>query len=58
MTITSIPQVPPQQPAVPVFVGIDVAKAALDLARSDSRQILHVPNSPEGFQTILDLLNP
>jgi transposase len=57
MTTTSVNNLPPQ-PAPPVFVGIDVAKAALDLARSDSRQILHVPNTPEGFQAILNLLKP
>jgi len=51
----------PELPVAPqsqVFVGIDVAKLTLDMARSDSRQVLHVPNDPAGFQTILAALAP
>ena len=40
----------------PICVGIDVAKLALDVARSDSPKILHLPNSPQGFQTLLEAL--
>jgi transposase len=45
------------QPAA-LFVGIDVAKGKLDLARSDSSQILTVPNDPAGIGQIIDLLRP
>jgi transposase len=36
-----------------VFVGIDVAKDKLDLARSDRREILTVPNNADGIGQIL-----
>jgi transposase len=38
------------------FVGIDVAKAKLDLARSDTGQILTVNNDPDGIRRIVDSL--
>jgi transposase len=38
------------------FVGIDVAKAKLDLARSDSAQILTVNNDPDGIRRLVDSL--
>jgi transposase len=38
------------------FVGIDVAKAKLDLARSDTAGILTVNNDPQGIRRIVDLL--
>jgi transposase len=40
----------------PVFVGIDVAKDKLDLARSDSTHILSVANDPKGIATIIGSL--
>lgn len=45
---------PPTFPGV--FAGIDVAKLALDMARSDTGELLHVPNDPEGFKMIIDAL--
>jgi transposase len=53
-SVTPVASVSP--PTFPVFVGIDVAKLALDMARSDSGEVLHVPNDPKGFQTIVDAL--
>jgi transposase len=41
----------------PVFVGIDVSKAALDVHVDPTGQTLHVPNDPEGFGRIRQLLN-
>jgi len=38
------------------FVGIDVAKAKLDLGRSDTGEILNVNNGPEGIGRIVDSL--
>jgi len=38
------------------FVGIDVAKATLDLARSDAREILTVNNDPDGIRRLVDSL--
>ena len=43
-------------PAGPVFVGIDVAKDKLDLARSNSRQLLSVTNDDKGIRQIVQLL--
>jgi transposase len=43
---------------VPLFVGIDVAKDTLDLARSDSDAILTVANDPDGIGRLVDLLRP
>jgi transposase len=40
----------------PVFVGIDVAKDKLDLARSDSRQLVTVANDDKGIGRIIKLL--
>lgn len=42
----------------PLFVGIDVAKDKLDLARSDSAEILTVSNDPDGIRRLVDLLRP
>jgi transposase len=39
-------------PVTPVFVGIDVAKDKLDLARSDCRQLLTVSNDEKGIDQI------
>ncbi len=50
MTTTALPSVPP------VFVGIDVAKDQLDLARSDSAKPLSVPNDPHGIRQIVAAL--
>ena len=41
---------------VPLFVGIDVAKDKLDLARSDAGDILTLANDPTGIATIVRLL--
>ena len=46
----------PVTPLAPVFVGIDVAKLTLDMARSDTRELLHVPNDAQGLRTILKQL--
>jgi transposase len=46
----------PSQVVSPVFVGIDVAKDKLDLARSDSPQLLSVSNDPKGIGHLVDLL--
>jgi len=45
------------QPVGSIFVGIDVAKDKLDLARSDSAQILTVANDPAGIGRIVDSLH-
>jgi len=50
MTDVSTPQV------IPFFVGIDVAKKVLDLARSDSGELLHVENTPAGIRQIVAAL--
>jgi transposase len=39
-----------------LFVGIDVAKEKLDLARSDSNALLSVDNASDGIRRIVDLL--
>jgi transposase len=50
------PNVPAAAPASAVFVGIDVAKDKLDLARSDNRQLLTVCNDEKGIGQIIKLL--
>jgi transposase len=40
------------------FVGIDIAKATLDLARSDTGEILTVDNDSAGIRRIVDSLRP
>ncbi len=40
-------------PAAGLFVGIDVALDKLDVARSDSKQLLTVANDPEGIRTLV-----
>src|SRR5665213_133860 len=44
------------QVATPVFVGIDVSKDKLDVARSDSRQLVTVDNNEKGIGQIIKLL--
>ena len=44
------------QVVVPLFAGIDVAKAKLDLARSGAESILTVANDAAGIKRIVDLL--
>ncbi len=44
------------QPVSSLFVGIDVAKDKLDLARSDSRELLTFPNDQPGVRRIVELL--
>jgi transposase len=61
MTTSSSPSVPPSVPPsvspVPqLFVGIDVAKEVLDLARSDTGELLHVANDPAGIRKIVSSL--
>lgn len=53
MTTSSSPAVPPSDPVPPFFVGIDVAKAALDLARSDTGELLRVPYDAAGIRKIV-----
>lgn len=52
MTTSQTPLVPP------LFVGIDVAKDKLDLARSDRTDIFTVPNHKEGIRKIVATLQP
>jgi transposase len=40
----------------PLFVGIDVAKGKLDLARSDSKKLLTVENACDGIAQMVQLL--
>ncbi len=47
---------PASQATCSLFVGIDVAKDKLDLARSDSKALLTVDNTLDGFRQIIDLL--
>jgi transposase len=46
------------QANAPVFVGIDVSKATLDVHVDPTGQSLHVPNDSEGFGRIRRLLDP
>lgn len=52
----------PTSPVAPqstqLFVGIDVAKLHLDIARSDTTKVLHLPNSTEGFKSLIATLAP
>lgn len=48
----------PSQVASVPYVGIDVAKHKLDLARSDSPAVLTVTNDAAGIRQIVDLLGP
>jgi transposase len=47
-------------PAEPLYVGIDVAKDKLDLARSDDDddRVLTFPNDPDGIAAVVRLLLP
>ncbi len=47
---------PPSSTTPAVFVGIDVAKDALDLARSDTGELLHVDNTPAGIRKLVQSL--
>lgn len=51
---------PQPHPAPELFVGIDIAKAKLDLARSDqaAHTVLTVSNDGQGIQRIVQLLLP
>jgi transposase len=42
----------------PVFVGVDVAKAKLDLARSDSGELLTLSNDLQGIEQMVQSLKP
>lgn len=44
------------QPVSSLFVGIDVASAKLDLARSDSDKVLTLANDSQGIRRIVDQL--
>jgi transposase len=56
MTEVASQGVLPVPPVSPVFVGIDVAKDKLDLARSDSRQLVTVSNDEKGIGQLIKLL--
>jgi transposase len=43
-------------PSVPLFAGIDVAKEKLDLARSDTGELLAFANDDEGIRQIVQLV--
>jgi transposase len=43
-------------PSVPLFAGIDVAKETLDLARSDTSEVLTFANDDQGIRQIVQLL--
>jgi transposase len=59
MTDSTSPSVSsPGSDASAIFVGIDVAKDKLDLARTDSSEIFTVTNDAAGIRRILDLLRP
>ena len=45
-------------PPTTVFVGIDVALDKLDLAHSNSSQVMTVANNPEGIAQIVQFLKP
>jgi transposase len=47
---------PASDSSAAVYVGIDVAKEALDLARSDVKEIRRFGNSPQGIAEIVALL--
>lgn len=55
MTPLSSQPVSPQ-PVSPLFVGIDVAKDKLDLARSDTGELITVSNDDRGVRQIVELL--
>ena len=44
------------QPVSPLFIGIDVAKDKLDLARSDTGELLAFSNDDRGIRQIVELL--
>lgn len=48
----------PIEPPAGLYVGIDIAKAKLDLARSDDPAVLTVSNDPAGIHQIIRLLQP
>lgn len=56
MTTSPSPCVPSAPPIPQLFVGIDVAKYALDLARSDTGELLHLPNDKAGIGKIVAAL--
>lgn len=57
-SVSSVPAAPASTAAAGVFVGIDVAKDKLDVARSDSASILTVSNDAAGIGRILEQLGP
>jgi transposase len=56
--MTQLPSQPVCSSVSPVFVGIDVAKDKLDLARSDTGQVLALANDPRDIDKIVQLLKP
>jgi transposase len=50
------PATPPAAEAPAIFLGIDVAKDHLDLARSDQPKPWRCPNTPAGIQTLVQEL--
>ena len=53
--MSTSPQTPPSPE--PPYVGIDVSKEKLDLARSDSPQVVSFPNDEQGIARIVELLS-
>jgi transposase len=47
-----------QQPPQAVYVGIDVSKDTLDLARSGSQEVTTFPNDADGIAAAVKLLDP
>jgi transposase len=50
------PVLPPDPAASKVFVGIDVAKESLDMARSDTGEIITCNNTPAGIRALVAAL--
>jgi len=58
MTSPSITPNPSATPVTPVFVGIDVAKDKLDVARSDTGEIRQFHNTAAGIRSLVASLVP
>jgi len=58
MTSSSVTPSPSATPVPPVFVGIDVAKETLDVARSDTGEVRQFHNTPAGIRSLVASLLP
>lgn len=58
MTRSPDASTPSATPVPPVFVGIDVAKDKLDLARSDTGEVRQFHNTPAGIKSLVASLLP